>query len=133
MYDAAVCLMKMISSAGEIALMGISSSQDEGGGRVTVDGTQRWLDGLTDAWRAFHSHPLAQLRVLAVAIPVSVSPPAALPPEVDDVGWALLLLVLHRPAWALRVGLIGASIVVHAAAGILPGISIINYRAGYYR
>ena len=27
MYDAAVCLMKMISSAGEIALMGISSSQ----------------------------------------------------------------------------------------------------------
>ena len=39
MYDAAVCLMKMISSAGEIALMGISSSQDEGGGLVTVDGS----------------------------------------------------------------------------------------------
>ena len=39
MYDAAVCLMKMISSAGEIALMGISGSRDEGGGLVTVDGS----------------------------------------------------------------------------------------------
>ena len=73
MYDAAVCLMKMISSAGEIALMGIiGSSQDEGGDLwrlMAAAMVVRW----PDAWRAFHPPLLPRPATqLADAILVSV-------------------------------------------------------------